>query len=220
MLIETLERRTFLSASPGELSDVLAADQERVGADVQRIAVNLQHCGEALSRALEPLGADLQRLAATPRGQALADQLTADLAHYGALVGRGIDAVVAAGAPAGGAIVNDVVQLFLHRRDPEQVRVHRARLAADLRQLRADTAPAVASLRRDLSAAARALSKDLKAIAQFLDSDPAFRAHRQELTGHLTDCSRTLRADLKTLAADVQTLLRHQRQAHERVRLS
>ena len=209
--LETLESRAFLSASAEDLPALLAADQQRVGADVQRIVVNLQHCGDVLSGPLQALGADLQRLAATPQGQALADKLTADLTHYGGLLGRDVDAVVAAGAAAGGAIVNDIVQLFLHRDDPEQVRADRAKLAADLRRLRNDTAPAVAALRRDLSSAARALSRDLKAIAQFLDDDPTFRAHRQDLTTQIADCSRTIRADLKALAADVQTLLRHQR---------
>ena len=210
VFIEAVEPRAFLSASPDDLSARLAADQQRVGADLQQLAVNLQHCGEALAGPLQALGADLERLAATAEGQALADRLTADLAHHGRVLGDNVNAVIAAGAPAGGAIVDDVVQLFLHRDDPEQVRARRAKLAADLRQLRSDTAPALADLRRDLSAAARVLSKDLRAIARFLDNDPAFRQHRQSLTTHLADCSRTIRADLKTLAADVQTLLRNQ----------
>jgi hypothetical protein len=216
MYIETLESRSLLSAAVpltgANPSDVLAEDQRRVGAAVQQFISHAQECGGVLSGALQALGADLQRLAATPRGQALADRLRTDVETYSGILGDNVNDVITAGSAAGGAVLQGIVNLFLHRNDPAQVRLDRDQLATDLRRLRRDTAPAVAALRSSLSSAARTLSRDLREIATYLDGDTAFRSRRETLSTQLGTCARTLRADLRTLAADVQTLMRHQRQ--------
>ena len=202
LMIQPLESRTFLSATPLAALSVGAAETKLLG-DLKTVRADLQHARPALSADLKSLTAELKKLPPSAQNKSLLATLRADENKTVNTIRQDLSAVLRAGAGDARAILGDAIRLFLSPSNSADQK----KLAADLGKLQKDTSAPLATLSSDLNTYEAKLSSDLTAIAK---ANPTDAALQTAVSAANTDASSTLsklQTDRQTIQSDVTSLI-------------
>ena len=197
--IESLERRTLLSASPDQLS----ADLQQIQTDGPSILSDVFSCRRTMLNDFKAIAPDLRALPHTSASRALAAGVRTAQKQLISTFGRDYTAIIRAGLPSGRRAGKDGTALFNDTSDT----VAASRLLADLKTLQQRTAAPLAAFLADMPRVTSALTARLAAVASANRGSTNLQLHATTETTDVNNCLATLQTDANTAQTEVATLV-------------
>lgn len=197
--MESLERRTLLSASPDQLS----SDLQQIQTDGPSILGDVFSCHGTMVADFKATAGDLRALPHTSANRALAAALRAAQDQWISTFLRDYHALIRAGLPSGRRAGKDGTALFNDTSDTAAA----SRLLADLKTLQQRTAAPLAAFLADMPRVTSALTARLAAAASANSASAGLQTHATTETTDVNNCLATLQTDANTAQTDVATLV-------------
>lgn len=197
--IESLERRTLLSASPDQLS----LDLQQIQTDGPSILGDVFSCRRTMLADFKAIAPDLRALPRTAANRALAAAVRKAQNQWISTFARDYGAIIRAGLSSGTRAGKDGTALFNDTSDTAAA----SRLLADLTTLRQRTAAPLAAFLAEMPRVTSALTAPLAAIASANPGSTGLQTHAMNEATDVNNCVATLQTDANTAQTDVATLV-------------
>ena len=197
--IESLERRTLLSASPDQLS----ADLQQIQTDGPSILGDVFSCRRTMLNDFKAIAPDLRSLPHNRANRALAAAVRTAQNQLISTFGRDYTAIIHAGLPTGRRAGKDGTALFNDTSDSAAA----SRLLADLTTLQQRTAAPLAAFLADMPRVTSALAARLADVVSANPSAGNLQAHTTNETTDANNCLAMLQADANTAQTEIATLV-------------
>ena len=197
-IIEALEFRRLLSASPDQLS----ADLQQLF-DLRPLPTDVLSCRTTLLADFKAISGDLRALPHTAANRALVAAVRKSQNQWMSTVQREYHRLIRSDLPLGLRVGHDEMALF----EDTSNTVAASQLLADLRTLEPHVSGRIAAFLADVPRVTSSLTGALAAVASANPSSATLQAQVTSETLDVSDCAATLQSDVSTGQADVATMI-------------